>query len=33
MARDANDVHRELGIEGLRRHGDSLPDLDFRGAC
>jgi RecA-family ATPase len=29
MARDANDVHRELGIDGLRKHGDSLPDLDF----
>jgi archaellum biogenesis ATPase FlaH len=29
MAKDANDVHRELGIEGLRKHGDSLPDLDF----
>jgi AAA domain len=31
-AKDANDVHRELGIDGLRKHGDSLPDLDFRGA-
>ena len=29
MAMDANDVHRELGIDGLRKHGDSLPDLDF----
>jgi DNA repair protein RadA/Sms len=30
MAKDANDVHRELGIDGLRELGDSLPDL--RGA-
>jgi hypothetical protein len=31
MAKDANDVHRELGIDGLRELGDSLPELDFRG--
>src|ERR1700730_14801464 len=31
MTRDANDVHRELGIDGLREIGDSLPDLDFNG--
>src|ERR1700730_6156184 len=31
MAKDANDVRRELGINGLRELGDSLPDLDFRG--
>jgi putative DNA primase/helicase len=30
MTRDANDVHRELGIDGLREIGDSLPDLDFK---
>jgi RecA-family ATPase len=30
MAKDANDVHRELGIDGLREHGDSLRDLDFK---
>jgi AAA domain len=30
MARDANDVHRELGIDGLRERGDRLPDLDFK---
>lgn len=29
MAKDANDVHRESGIDGLRKRGDSLPDLDF----
>jgi hypothetical protein len=29
MSRDPNDVHRELGIDGLRERGDSLPDLDF----
>jgi hypothetical protein len=28
-AKDANDVHGELGIDGLRKHGDSLPDLNF----
>jgi RecA-family ATPase len=30
MAKDANDVHRESGIAGLRELGDSLLDVDFK---
>jgi hypothetical protein len=29
-AKDANDVHRELGVAGLREHGDRLQDLEFK---
>jgi hypothetical protein len=29
-AKNANDVHRELGVAGLREHGDRLQDLEFK---